>query len=73
MVRKNCVEIKKPVLDCDGVMVIMDRDYLEEVNEHIEEVNEHFRIKKIHDDDTHILLEFNSQKHVTMYNLKYGH
>jgi len=72
MVRKNCVRLKKPVLDCDGIMVIMDRNYNNKINEHIKEVNKHFKIKNVHEKDTHILLEFNSQKHVTMYNLKYG-
>lgn len=69
---KFCVKIAKPVLDCDGVGVLMDKDFYVNLTSHFEKVNAEFPIKQVHDRETYLLLEFVDEKHVTLYNLKYG-
>jgi hypothetical protein len=70
--KKNCVRIPKPILDCDGVSILMDRDFYVNMTSHFDKVNEEFPIKDVHNRDDYLLLEFIDEKHATMYNLKYG-
>ena len=70
--KKNCIRIPKPILECDGVDVLMDKEFYINLNSHFDKVNAEFPIKNVHDRDDHLLLEFIDEKHTTMYNLKYG-
>ena len=70
--KKNYIKIKKPILDCDGVKVIMDMNFFENTDNHFKSIHKEFPIKKIHDKDFYLLVEFIDPKHTIMYNLKYG-
>jgi hypothetical protein len=72
MVIKNCIKIKKPVLNLDGTNILMDRHWVEHIQEHLNEISKELPIKVVKDKKDHLLVEFKNSKIATMYRLKYG-
>jgi len=65
------IELPKPVLDCDGVLVLMDKDFYEDTKYFLTKIKKEFKIR-ITDEDYNIVLNFKNNKQATMYRLKYG-
>ena len=66
------VKIPKPVVDIDGVNMIMDQQWYDHIEESIEKISKEFPIRKVFDSDYDILIEFKNAKIATLYRLKYG-